>query len=400
MPIFQYRAYDSLGKEVLGSIEAVSVREAAERVRKDGLFPRDLRVQGGQGGALTRRRPVSLNDLAAATRQLSSLLSSGTTLFDALTLLVNEEENVSLKGALIAVKDGVTAGSSLSSALEAHPGIFPEIYVRAVEAGEAGGALDGALIRLSEYLDARARVYARVRTALIYPALMLVVGAGVLFFLFLFVVPKITSIFEDTKSALPLVTRVLVAMVHVVTGYWPLLVLAGAGLSFAGWRAIKTPGGMGAAQRFLLGAPFLGKLFTRFYMANFARTLGSLLSSGVPIINALEMTRRVLHHSVFDEALARTVMEVTEGATLSASMRKTGAFPGILTHMVATGERSGELDKLLLKSADNYEREFEVSVERSLSLLEPAIVLVMGVVVGFIVLAILLPIFELNQVIR
>ncbi|MBI5903344.1 MAG: type II secretion system F family protein [Deltaproteobacteria bacterium] len=400
MPIFQYRAYDSLGKEVLGSIEAVSVREAADRVKKEGLFPRDLRVQGLEGRSLTRLRPVSLNDLAAMTRQLSSLLSSGTTLFDALTLLVDEEENVSLKGALIAVKEGVTAGSSLSGALEAHPDIFPEMYVRAVEAGEAGGALEGALLRLSEYLDAKARVYARVRTALIYPALMVIVGAGVLFFLFLFVVPKITAIFEDTKSTLPLVTRALVAMVNVVTGYWPVLVLAAAGLSFAGWRVMKTPRGRGAAQRFLLNAPFMGRLFSKFYMANFARTLGSLLSSGVPIINALDMTRRVLHHSVFDEALTRTVREVTEGATLSASMRNTGAFPGILTHIVATGERSGELDKLLLKSADNYEREFEASVERSLSLLEPAIVLVMGAVVGFIVLAILLPIFELNQVIR
>lgn len=400
MPIFQYRAYDSLGKEVIGSIEAVSVREAAERVRKEGLFPRDLRAQGLQGRRLTRLRPVSLNDLASTTRQLSSLLGSGTTLFDALTLLVNEEENVSLKSALIAVKEGVSAGNSLSNALEAHPDIFPEMYVRAVEAGEAGGALEGALLRLSEYLDAKARVYGKVRTALIYPALMVIVGAGVLFFLFLFVVPKITAIFEDTKSTLPLVTRALVAMVNVVTGYWPVLVLAGAGLSFAGWRAVKTPRGRGAAQRFLLKAPFLGKLFYRFYMANFARTLGSLLGSGVPIINALDMTRRVLHHSVFDEALTRTVREVTEGATLSASMRKTGAFPGILAHIVATGERSGELDKLLLKSADNYEREFEASVERSLSLIEPAIVLVMGVVVGFIVLAILLPIFELNQVIR
>ncbi|MEK7774126.1 MAG: type II secretion system F family protein, partial [Deltaproteobacteria bacterium] len=386
MPIFRYRAYDALGKDVLGDIEAISVREAAERLKKDGLFPRDLRAQGPQGRTLTRRRSVSLNDLAAATRQFSALLGSGTTLFDALTLLVNEEENGYFKSALIAVKESVSGGSSLSRALEAHPNIFSEMYVRAVEAGEAAGALDGALLRLSEYLDAKARVYGKIRTALIYPALMTVVGAGVLFFLFLFVVPRITVIFEDTKSSLPLVTRALVTAVNLLTGYWPVFILIAAGLSFGGWRFVKTPKGKEAVERFLLDMPLLGKLFSRFYMANFSRTLGSLLSSGVPIINALDMTKRVLNHSVFDKALNRTVKEVTEGAALSASLKNTGAFPGILTHIVATGERSGELDKLLLKSAENYEREFEASVERMLSLLEPAIVLVMGAVVGFIVL--------------
>ncbi len=400
MPIFQYRAYTAAGKEVSGDIEAPSLREATERLRNESLYPKTLSPQAARAKWFAGRERVSLNELAAATRQLSTLIGSGSALFDALAALAAEEENATLAKMLVHVKESISGGSSLSKALEAHPAIFPEMYIRTVEAGEASGTLDRVLARLADYLESSARVRDQVRTALLYPAIMTVVGTGVLFFLFLFVLPKITGIFEDTKQALPFITVVLLTIVRILRGYWPVVIMAAAGLFWGMKRYLKTPKGRAASDEFLLSAPLIGKLFTRFYIAGFARTLGSLLESGVPILSALEMTRRVLNQSVFEKALTTAIKDVTEGRALSASLKSSGIFPGVLIHLVTTGEKSGELPGLLLKAAASYEREFESSLQRTLTLLEPVLILVMGVVVGFIVLAILLPIFELNQVIR
>jgi general secretion pathway protein F len=400
MPIFQYRAYNAAGKEVSGDIEAPSLKEATERLRNESLFPKTLSLQAARVRGFGRRERVSLNELAATTRQLSTLISSGSALFDALSALSAEEENATLANTLVGVKESISGGSSLSKALEAHRAIFPEMYIRTVEAGEASGTLDKVLARLADYLESRAKVRDQVRTALLYPAVMTVVGFGVLFFLFLFVLPKITGIFADTKQALPFITIVLLTIVRILRGYW-FLVILGAGAAFWGAkRYMKTPKGRESRDRFFLSAPLTGKLFTKFYMAGFARTLGSLLESGIPILSALEMTRRVLNQSVFEKALTGAIKDVTEGMALSASLKNSGVFPGVLVHLITTGEKSGDLPGLLLKAAASYEREFESSLQRSLTLLEPALILAMGVVVGFIVLAILLPIFELNQVIR
>ncbi len=400
MPIFDYRAYNAAGKEVSGNVEALSSREAAERLRKDALYPKTLALQGGKSKGIRRREKVSLNELAATTRQLATLLGSGSALFDALSALTDEEENSTLAKTLVQIKESIAGGSSLSKALEAFPSIFPEMYVRTVEAGEASGTLDKVLLRLGDYLESRARVNDQVRTAFLYPALMTVVGAGVLFFLFIFVLPKITGIFEDTKQALPLITVALLAIVRVIRTGWFLIIIALAGAVWGGRVFLKTPKGREVKDTLMLSLPLTGKLATKFYIASFSRTLGSLLESGVPILSALEMTRRVLNQSLFEKAIIKAVKDVTEGMPLSTSLKGSGVFPGVLMHLMTTGEKSGELPGLLLKAAASYEREFEASLRRSLTLLEPVLILTMGVIVGFIVLAILLPIFQLNQVIR
>lgn len=401
MPIFQYSAYNAAGKEVSGNIEAITFKEAVESLKRDGLYPKELKDGDIKDGAFTmRRKTVSSRELASTTRQLSTLLSAGTQLYDALSLLINEEENSVFKKAIISIKEDISGGSPLSKALFAYSDIFPEMYIRSVEAGEVGGTLDKVLERLAEYLEVRARIYEKMKTAMLYPFVMTIVGIIVLSFLFIYVIPKITNIFEDTRHGLPLITTILLFIVNIFRGYWLLILI---GMIGSGWGIrmfLKTAEGKEIKDRFSLRLPYIGKIFIKFYMASFARTLGGLLSSGVPILKAIDMTKKVLNHSLFEGALDKVIKDVTEGVPLSMSLKKTGFFPTILTHMIATGERSGELDTLLIRAAYSYERDLEESVERFITLLEPLLILTMGVIVGVIVIAILLPIFELNQVIR
>lgn len=398
MPIFQYIAYTASEKEVRGSIEADNETEAAGALKRDGLFPREITLPSARMGL--RRKGVSANELASLTRRLSTLVGAGCALFDALRLLSDEEENAELKAALIRIREEISGGSTLSRAIEAYRNIFPELFIRTVEAGEHGGTLDKVLLRLADFLEARGRILDKVKAALLYPALMAVVGAGVLAFLFVFVIPRITAIFEDSGQSLPLITRFLLFIVGILTGWWHAIIVITA-LSFVLARKyLKTPKGKMTRDSFLLRAPVIGRLYFKFQVSSFARTLGSLLSSGVPIISALNMTSKVLGNTVLEAALSKAARDLTEGGALSGSLKASGVFPPTLVHMVSTGERSGELSSLLLKASDAYEKEFESGVARALTLIEPIMVLVMGTVVGFIVLAILLPIFELNQVIR
>lgn len=401
MPTFRYRAYDGLGNSRAGNLEAAGLKDAVQRLKDTGLYPVDMAEAGlekrkffGIGG------DISTQALALVTRQLATLLSTGTTLSEALGVLIENTSASGFKSILLDVKESVMEGNSFARALEAHPGVFSALYRGLVASGEASGSLDKALPRLADYLEARARIIRDVKAALTYPILMSLVGAGVLSFLFIFVIPKITRMFEDTRNTLPLITRFLIMVTGTFRSYWPLLLVA-AGASF--WlirRRYRTAGGKAAIERLILRLPWFGGLATDFYISNLARTLGSLLKGGVQMLKALEMTKEVLNHSVFNGILEEARHDCMGGSSLSSSLKKHRAMPPIVVHMISVGERSGSLDDMLLKTADTYELEFESGVKRSLNLLEPLLILAMGLVVGFIVLAILLPIFELNQIIR
>ena len=402
MPIFQYKAYNDTGKEVSGEVEAASNKDAFQILKRDGLYPKELSSLKSERFVFFNllHRPVSLTKLATTTAQLSTLLASGATLYDALSILINEEENKVLRDVIIRVKERIAEGSSLCVALGDYPEIFPEIYRRMIEAGEASGTLDKVLARLADYLETRASVQRQVRTALLYPLLMTIVGFGVLSFLFVFVIPKITGIFEDTKQALPLITIILLRIVNLFRNYWPLMLIFMGGGIWGARKFIAKPTGKAFLDRALLRLPWIGRTLTKFYIASLASTLGSLMESGVPILKALDLSKKALGHAVFDTVLNKAVTDITEGVSLSESLKGSNIIPGLLTHMIAIGERSGKLEDLLLRVASTYEKDFETAVTRAISLLEPLLILTMGFVVGFIVLAILLPIFELNQGIR
>ncbi|MDP2689905.1 MAG: type II secretion system inner membrane protein GspF [Deltaproteobacteria bacterium] len=399
MPTFRYKAYDSGGKPTAGDIDASGLKDAVQKLKSTGLYPSDVaeaRVREGVFGA----RGVSVQLLSLSTRQLSTLLSSGTTLSEALAVLVENSASPRLKSVLLGVMQSVTEGSSLARALEAHPDIFSTFYRGLVASGEASGSLDKVLSRLADYLEARARVVNEVKAALTYPALMMLVGAGVLSFLFIFVIPKITRMFEETNSALPLITVVIIAISDLLRNYW--FVFAGlmAALVWLFRRLSRTGRIKPVTDPALLRLPWFGPLATCFYTANMAMTLGSLLKDGVQMLRALDITREVLNNSVFDGILDSARREVMEGASLSSSLKKHKAVPPIAVHMISVGEKSGNLDDMLLKTAESYSLEFQTGVKKTLNLLEPLLILAMGLIVGVIVLAILLPIFELNQIIR
>jgi len=391
MPIFQYKGYKTDGSQAAGTIEASSAKDAALRLRESGLYPKNVREALYQSRfSLFRRPDVSL--LPSITRQLSTLLSSGVTLMDAITS-IGEEQRGFWKNMLVSIKEKVASGSSLSKAFEEYPTIFPEFYVHMVTAGEASGNLDNVLGNMAYFLESQASLRSKVRTSMIYPVFMVCVGFVVLSFLFAFVIPKITRIFKDTQSALPFITVVLIAVSDIVQHYWWLIIGALAGAVF-GFKRLGEKNRL-FIDRLILRLP--GNVPQSLYFGRFARTLGFLLEGGLPVLRALELGAK----SMGNESLERRVNEagkrVAEGARLSSSLE---GFPPVLLQLIATGERSGQLVPILKKAAASYEEEFSRRVQKALSYLEPTMILVMGLIVGLIVLAVLLPIFQLNQLIK
>lgn len=391
MPIFQYKGYRTDGSEVAGTIEANSQKDAFSRLKGLGLYPKNLREAAYKSrGVFFRRGDDSL--LPSTTRQLSTLLSSGVTLMEALNS-ISEENKGMWKKMLVSIKEKVAGGSSLSRALEEYDTVFPEFYVNMVAAGEASGNLDTVLGRLADFLEDQSNLKSKVRLSMIYPVFMICVGFIVMSFLFAFVIPKITRIFKDTESALPLITVILITVSDIFQNYWWLLI----GLLLGGMFGFKRLKDRNRAfiDRFILRIP--GNIVQSLYYGRFTRTLGFLLEGGLPVLRSLELSAKSVGNKVIEMKIIEAGKKVAEGARLSASLEE---FPPVLLQLISTGERSGKLAEILKNAADSFEQEFSRRVQKALSFLEPAMILVMGFIVGLVVLAILLPIFQLNQLIK
>lgn len=391
MPIFQYKGYRTDGSEATGAIEANSLKDAVLRLKDSGLYPKDVTETAYKDSkGLFRRPDISL--LPSTTRQLSTLLSSGVTLMDALNSL-SEENKGYWKNMLVNIKENVAGGSSLSKALEEYGNIFPAFYVNMVAAGEASGNLDKVLKRMAGFLEAQENLKSKVRASMIYPVFMICVGFIVLSFLFTFVIPKITRIFKDTATALPFITVILITISDIFQRYWWLLIglLLGAITGFKRMREKKRV----FIDKLILRLP--GNILQSLYYGRFARTLGFLLEGGLPVLRALELSAKSIGNQVLEMKVMEAGKHVAEGARLSASLE---GFPPVLLQLISTGERSGKLIEILKNAADTYEEEFSRRVQKALSLLEPVMVLFMGLIVGLIVLAVLLPIFQLNQLVK
>jgi general secretion pathway protein F len=403
MPSFQYSAYNHTGAEVTGSIDADNPRDARERLRKDGLLPRSITLAeeiAAAGSFKALRRRVSLPEFSLMTRRLATLLGSSVPVYEAVATLYAQERPGELKNILGRVRERLAEGSGLAGAMAAEPRVFGDSYVSMVAAGEASGALDIILERLAGFMEDQNAIRNKVVTALAYPILMVLVGTGVMMFLLGFVVPKIVTIFEQSKAALPLITVILIKTSHLVQkGWWALLLLA-AGAVYT-WRRLAQGEEFRLRQdRLLLRLPLAGELWRDLILSRFAKVLGLLLVSGVPVIKAMDITSAAVVNREYRASLADVKGELIEGGTLSAALGKSLLFPPLLVHMIAVGEKSGELEKMLTRAGDAFEREFESSVTRLMSLLEPLLVLAMGLCVGFVVVAVLLPIFQLNQLVK
>jgi len=405
MPLYAYRGLDAGGRAVGGVVDAESPRGARIKLRKTGVFPTDLneeqRAAGPTVAVLARRAErIPAAELAAITRQFSTLVAAGLPLVEALGALAEQAERPALSRVLSQVRQEVTEGASLAEALGRHPRLFASLYVNMVRAGEASGALHVVLARLADYTENQARLLGKVRSALTYPAIMLLLSATILFFLLSYVVPKVTRIFQETHQQLPLPTRFLLGLSDFVAQWWWLLLMLIAGIAVGVSRWAKTPAGRDRVDRLTLAVPYFGRLAQKLAVARFARTLATLLASGIGLLPALDIVKSIVDNTVLTRAIERARDAIREGQSIAPPLRESGLFPPLVVHMVAVGERSGQLEEMLGKAADAYDDEVENAVVALTTILEPIIIVFMGGVVLFIVLAILLPIFELNRIVK
>ncbi len=402
MPLYAYAGYDAQGRKVAGTIEGAGRKAITLALRQQGIFPSELRETTAAAGTrnwrdLAGRHRVATAELAAATRQLATLLNAGLALDEALATVAGQTDRPVLGRSLTDIREEVLKGEPLHAALAGHARIFPEIFVSIVRVGEDSGTLDQALHRLADYLENQARLKARVQAAFAYPALMSLVGVGVLGFLFAFVVPKITRMLEDLGQSLPWPTVVLIQADRIVTGYWWLLLLLGGAAAYFLLRYRRSEAGRQQLDRLTLKAPLFGQLLLLIATARFARTLAILLSNGVPLLKALDIARSLLRNRLLNQAIGNAAQRVQEGGGLAAALRESAVFPPMLAQMTAAGEKSGQLEEMLVRVADSYEHQTDLAITGLMSLLEPLMILVMGCIVGFVVLAILLPIFQASQ---
>lgn len=403
MPTFRYSAFRGDGSAASGSVEADSLQDARQLLKREGLYPKELTEANGSTGGrvgVFRRKRVSLPDLALMTRRLSTLLGSSVPVFEAITTLHQQEAPGELKEILYRVRTRLAEGSNLARALAGEPAVFSKSYVSMVAAGEASGALEVILDRLADFLEDQEAVRSRIISSLAYPALMVLVGSGIMLFLLAFVIPKIVVIFEQNKAALPLITVLLIKTSTLLRTGWPVLLAAGAAAVYGYRKLIRRETVRFRRDTWLLRLPLIGPLTSKLVLSRFARILGLLMASGVPVIRALEITGEVVVNRRYRTALAGARLELAEGGSLSSSLRDPELFPPMLVHMVAVGERGGTLEEMLAKAGAAFEKEFVTAVTRFMALLEPMLVLAMGVAVGTVVVAVLLPIFQLNQLVR
>ncbi|PLX96303.1 MAG: type II secretion system protein GspF [Desulfuromonas sp.] len=400
MPLFAYSGFDVHGKKVSGTIEGSGRRAALQLLREKGIFASQLQEESKTSRSTLRlpgRNRVSNGVLAGATRQLATLLGAGLPLDETLATVAGQIEHPRLQRSLSQVREEVIQGESLNSALGRHSSIFPPLYVNMAQVGESSGTLDQVLRRLADFLEDQERTASRIRAAMLYPILMAVVGTGVMALLLTFVVPKVTRMLEDLDQALPLPTLLLIRSSDFLASYWwALLLLAIAG-GFALRRYLTTDEGETRFHRLLLRLPLFSRLSLQVVTSRLCRTLSTLLHSGVPLLTALEISRNLVGNRILSAALEETSHCVREGEGLAPPLQRSGLFPPMLSQMAAIGEKSGELEEMLMRVAEAYEHQVEISINGLLSLLEPLMILVMAVVVGFIVLAILLPIFQVTS---
>ncbi len=422
MPVFEYRGLSESGKPVTGLREADTAKALRVVLRKDGVFLTDVvgtadgaaRAPKGAKGAAkavasAASRDVNLRklasgristeDIAITTRQLATLLGAGVTLVESLTALVDQVEKDKLKRVLSDVKQRVNEGSSLADALNQHVKVFGNLYVNMIRAGESSGALDAVLLRLADFTEGQARLRQKVVATLIYPVLMAIIGGGILTLLMTTIVPKIVKIFDSVKATLPWNTRLLIWTSNFLQDWWFILfpALIAAAWGFRRWTVSEK--GKPVFDAYLLRVPILGALVRLLSVSRFARTLATLLKSGVPLLGALEITRNVVSNTVLAEVIDKTREAVREGESLANPLKKSGQFPPLVHHMISVGERSGQLEDMLVSVADNYESQVNTRIGALTALMEPLMIVVMGVVIGFVALSIILPMMQLNSVV-
>jgi type IV pilus assembly protein PilC len=403
MSTFAYKALDSTGTTVQGEIEAEDKVAVASQLRSRGLIVVDIDEQNaGSGDIFERFKKVKADELTVATRQFSTMVSSGMSMLRALYVLEEQQENPKLKEAFSQVRKDVEAGLALSDALARHPDIFNELYVAMVAAGETGGILEETLHRVADQLEKDASLRRQIKSAMVYPIVIFSFAGIVVIALVAFLVPVFEGVFKDFGGQLPAITKVTVSFSHLITGKPYVLIAAGFAIvwTFRRWKNSKR--GHEQWDRIKLRFPFkIGDVVQKVALARFARTYSALIAAGVPMLEAIEITGRTSGNVVVENAMSAVHESVRNGGTIAAPMRtEPDAFPGMVVQMVAVGEETGALDSMLSKIADFYEDEVEAAVKALTSILEPIMIILVGGIVGFVVIAMYLPLFRVYDQIK
>ncbi|NCF99820.1 MAG: type II secretion system inner membrane protein GspF [Planctomycetia bacterium] len=403
MPIYSYKAIDQRGRNSKGNIDADTAREARDKLRHQNLRVTDMERIDAVSQKSTSifkyrfERKVDIRNLAILTRQFSTLLASGVHLSEALNVLVEQIEEKHLEVIFRDIRERIVAGAGLADALSLHPSVFSDLYINMVRAGEASGNLDDILYSLSDYLQKQASLRGKLAAALTYPAIMMAVGLAVVVFLMTFVVPKITEMLVQKDNALPWATEVLIMISNAFKAYW--LVGIGALLAFLifleGLK--KTEKGRFAYDRMLLKIPVLGTLLQRSAISRFTVTLSTLLRSGLPALDSLNIVGKVVNNAVMSKTISEIADRIVEGADISTPLKKSPLSPPMVGYMIAVGEQSGELESVLNRISETYEEEVELAIQKLTAMIEPIIIVLLAVVVSFIILAVLLPLLQFNN---
>jgi general secretion pathway protein F len=408
MPVYQYAGVAANGKKTKGVFDAESPRALRDALRAQGVFVTEYTEGAKKGAAKAKRKGeielkipgqkgFNLQDIAVLTRQLATLQKAGIPLVECLSALVEQSEKPALQAIVAEVRQKVSEGSSLAGAMADHPEAFNDLYINMIRAGESSGNLDIVLLRLTEFLDDSQALRQKVTGALVYPILMIVLGGFIVAFLMTFVVPKVTQIFEDQDAALPLITTVLITLSHIIGTYWYLLLagLAGGIYGFRKW--VQTAEGRAKWDQFVLKTPIFGPVARMIAVSRFSKTLSTLLGSGVPLLNAMGIVQNILGNTVLIAVVEKARLNIREGESIAGPLSRSGEFPPMMTHMIAVGERTGSLEDMLENVSEAYDAEVSTRIQALTTLLEPLMIVVMGGAVAFIVVAILLPILQLNE---
>lgn len=406
MAVFEYTAIDGSGKTCKGIIDAESRKGARQKLRNKKLYPTAVAESRIEKNNKKRKKfnfnlqRINRAEFVYAIRQLATLLSAGLPLMQALTAVLEQIKNKPLHRIFSQVRERVKEGSSLAQAFEEHPNVFPSEFTAMINAGESSGTLEMVLERLAEFAEQQMALRRKVQATLAYPLLMLVVGLAVVFFLMSYVVPKVTQIFLDLDQALPVPTIMLIKVSHFFQAYWWILLLTLILFLFALQRYAQTSKGKAYYDRLLLSIPFIGEIIKNISISRFTRTLGTLLKNEVPLLTSLDIVRTVVANHVLAQAITKIKLQVSEGQNLVTPMSKSNIFPSTVVQMTAAGEQSGNLAEMLLMIAENFDNDVTNRLTVLTSLMEPVMILVLGTLVGFVVLAILLPIFEMSHLVQ
>jgi type II secretory pathway component PulF len=403
MPAFTYKAIDARGKEVAATLNAPSRAAALDELSNSNLYPVVVEsVEEAQSqGYQFRVRRVSKGDVEAFIRELANLLAAGIPLSRALSILSREASRPAAKKLWAAIHDQVAGGQALAEALARHPRYFPPIYVAMVRAGETGGFLDLVLEQIAGFRSREQELIGKVKAAMVYPAVLAVLAAGILVFLLTYFIPRFSQMFEEFGGALPALTRAIVTMSDLLVRFWFVLVLAFALIGFAVHRVTTTEDGRRFLERILLRAPLIGKALGRFALVRFCRMLGTLVHAGVPLISALQVAKEAIGNQVLADTVTAAVERVQRGESLARSLASCSVlFPPSVVEMVSVAEESGRLDEELVRIAGAYEQELDRRLKMMVALAEPALLFFMAVVIGTVVIGMLLPIFNLQELIR